>query len=279
MAVTLADTLRPRWDAELASLPGTFSVVLSGLAGPLVARDEHASHYAASTIKVAVLAALLDARARGERTALSAALVHARFPSRTGGRFELSQTDDQDDATWARLGEQVELLELAEAMITVSSNIATNLIAERIGLAAVANFLTRADLATELSLQRLIGDAEAEASGLTNSVTAAGLAALFAGLANHAWLSADDAALAVSMLARQTHLDALPAGLPPAVWSASKGGWVPGVRHDVALVRPATAPPYVLAVCTTSPMADDAVLALLAQLSAVTYQEWTRWHA
>ncbi|MBA3020014.1 serine hydrolase [Propionicimonas sp.] len=279
MAGTLADTLRPCWDAELARLPGTFSAVLSGLDGPLVARDAHASHYAASTIKVAVLAALLAARARGERGALGAALVHARFPSRTGGRFELSQGDDQDDATWARLGERVELLKLAEAMITVSSNIATDLIAERIGLATVADFLTRADLATELSMERLIGDADAEASGLTNTVTAAGLAALFAGLANDAWLSADDSEVAVSMLARQTHLDGLPAGLPPRVWSASKGGWVPGVRHDVALVRPAKAPPYVLAVCTTSGVAGDAVLALLGRLSAITYQEWTRWHA
>jgi hypothetical protein len=44
-------------------------------------------------------------------------------------------------------------------------------------------------------------------------------------------------------------------------------------------VRPASAPPYVLAVCTTSELPDDAALALVAGLSRLTYQEWTRWHA
>ena len=69
------------------------------------------------------------------------------------------------------------------------------------------------------------------------------------------------------------------AGLPPGTWSASKGGWVTGVAHDVALVRPGTVPPYVLAICTTTGMDDTDGAALVARLSAVIWEHWTTWHA
>ena len=53
------------------------------------------------------------------------------------------------------------------------------------------------------------------------------------------------------MLGRQVHVDQVPAGLPAGTPTASKSGWVPGVSHDVALVRPVGEVPFVLAVCTT----------------------------
>jgi beta-lactamase class A len=84
---------------------------------------------------------------------------------------------------------------------------------------------------------------------------------------------------AVALLARQSHLDMIPAGLPDGTWSASKGGWVTGVKHDVALVRPPAAPPYVLAVCTTTDLSDPDGMDLVARLSAVTWDLWNRWHA
>lgn len=279
MTGELHDRIAPLWDAELDGLPGTFSVALHSRRANLAGRDEHTPHYAASTIKAAVLAALLDVRNAGGRSGQGSALVHARFPSRLDGRFELCQAADQDDDTWARLGEQVELSQLAEQMITVSSNIATNLIVERIGLAAVDAFLVRAGLDSELVVQRMIGDQAAQEAGFTNTVTASGLASLLAGLAEGSWLPGAACAEALDILARQTHLDGIAAGLPSGVWSASKGGWVPGVRHDVALVRPASAPPYVLAVCTTSELTDASAVQLIAELSRITYQEWIAWHA
>jgi beta-lactamase class A len=51
------------------------------------------------------------------------------------------------------------------------------------------------------------------------------------------------------------------------------------VKHDVALVRPPDAPPYVLAICTTSDLPDAEGEALVARLSAITWEHWARWHA
>ena len=45
------------------------------------------------------------------------------------------------------------------------------------------------------------------------------------------------------MLAGQEHRNQVPAGLPAGTYVAHKTGWVPGVAHDVALVRPDGLPP------------------------------------
>ncbi len=277
MPTAFADQLRDTWDAELDGLAGRFSIVLRS-ADVVAGRDAHTPHYPASTIKLAVLGAVLADRASELQDAFRRVVVHERFDSAAGGTFVLQQADDQDDQTWARLGDEADVLELSERMITVSSNIATDLLVERLGLASVRRFLVRAGLDGPIRVERLIGDAAAEAAGITNTVTAAGLAALMSGFADATLLSRADSDTALGILARQEHRGMIPAGLPSGTWSASKGGWVPGVNHDVALVRPDSAPPYVLAVCTTSDLDHADGQALVARLSTITWEHWNRWH-
>jgi beta-lactamase class A len=215
-------------------------------------------------MKLAVLGALLEGRTTGPVT------VHDRFPSAAGGEFTLLRADDQDDWTWDRLGQELDLSVLADRMVTVSGNLAADLVLERIGFDAVRRHLDGLGLG-DLRVDRLIGDSAAQDEGITNTVTAAGLAELMVRLGSTPG--------AVSLLSRQTHLDMIPAGLPTGTWSASKGGWVTGVKNDVALVRPPATPPYVLAVCTTTDLSDPDGMNLVARLSAVTWEHWTRWHA
>ena len=134
--VEIAERCRQALDEVLDGLSGRFSLDLRSLDCPVASRDPDASHYAASTMKLPVLMALLRDRAARVPEALGGVVVHDRFQSAAGGTFELQQSDDQDDQTWSRLGIEVDLLDLldlADRMITVSSNIATDLILERIG--------------------------------------------------------------------------------------------------------------------------------------------------
>jgi len=274
--VEIAERFRQAWDKVLDGQSGLFSLDLQSMGGPVASRDADASHYAASTIKLPVLMVLLRDHIAQVPAALGGVVVHDRFPSAAGGTFELQQSDDQDDQTWSRLGMEVDLLDLADRMITVSSNIATDLILERIGFESVRSWLADRGLQDQLQVARLIGDAAAQDAEVTNSVSASGLATLMATIATGA---DHDSKTAVEILARQTHRDMIPAGLPEGAWSASKGGWVTGVKHDVALVRPSAAPPYVLAACTTADLPDAAGMQLVARLSAVTWDQWSRWHA
>ncbi|MFT4110471.1 serine hydrolase [Propionicimonas sp.] len=275
MSPDLTAQLTRAWDRELAGRCGEFSLALWSGGGLLAQRRAGASHYAASTVKLAVLAALLSAGVEEHATAL----VHDRFDSVAGGTFTLLQSDDQDDETWARLGSEVALGVLAERMITVSGNLAMDLLVERMGLPFVQAFLDRVEPSREIVLGRLIGDSAAETAGTTNTVTARALAALMAGLADASVLPRPDADRALAILARQRHRGMIPAGLPDGTPSASKGGWVPGVNHDVAFVRPADASPYVLAICTTHHLDHEEGQALVARLSRTTWEHWMTWHA
>ena len=125
----------------------------------------------------------------------------------------------------------------------------------------------------------MIGDHVAEAADVTNTVTAGGLAKLMAGITDGSLLGTEASTTALDLLSRQTHRELIPAGLPDGTWCASKGGWVPGVKHDVAQVRPPEAPPYVLAICTTADLPEAEGEELVARLSAITWEHWTRWHA
>jgi len=55
----------------------------------------------------------------------------------------------------------------------------------------------------------------------------------------------------LDLLSRQEYRDEIPAALPADVPIANKGGWIEGVQHDAALIRPAGAPAYILTVRTT----------------------------
>ena len=90
--------------------------------------------HAASTMKVPVLIELFK-QARANRIKLDDQLpIVNKFRSIVDGSpFELSVGDDLDADVYKRLGGTMSYRELAEVMITVSSNFATNLLIERLG--------------------------------------------------------------------------------------------------------------------------------------------------
>src|SRR5438034_5938692 len=100
--LTRVESLR-RSERAVGAVPGTVSIWCApvGAGQPWYARNEHATHYAASTMKIAVLAAAhrtldLDARVP----------VTDRFRSTAPGApsYRLDRAPDDDSAVWERLG-------------------------------------------------------------------------------------------------------------------------------------------------------------------------------
>ncbi|GAA2835002.1 hypothetical protein GCM10010441_69360 [Kitasatospora paracochleata] len=244
------------------------SVVAGPLDGkPVVARNADVLHEAASTMKVAVLAALhrsgIDLGA--ERPVVN------RFASAAGGSFANTREWDSDPEPWLLLdrGGSASLRWLAERMITHSSNLATNLCLAAVGPAAVAQVWRRAG-ATRSASPRGVEDLAARAAGIHNRVTAADLVRLLRSLEPEL----------LSLLERNAWRVDLAAGLPEGTRIAFKNGWIPEVRNSAGIVYPDDAPPYVIAVCYTGPLASgrdayehDPAARLLARLSA---RAWAR---
>lgn len=275
----LASEVYRAWFAGLGGRHCDMSIELRAHSARVAGLNAKRRHYAASTFKLALLCAVLDDAHASPGLLDRSVVVRAEFAGATGDGFELSQSDDQDDATWSHLGRSMPLSALIEPMITRSSNIATNLVLAEVGLPFLNSFLTAHGLASDITVNRLIGDGVAERRGLTNVVTARGLACLMDWLAEGVLLPPDATEFALRTLAAQEHRRMIPAGLPPGTWIASKGGWVAGVKHDVAHVRPPSAPAYSLAICTTSVFDDVEGESLVADLSAATWKVWTQWYA
>ncbi|MEV4825968.1 serine hydrolase [Micromonospora sp. NPDC049274] len=275
-------------DAHLDRVPGTVSAYVCRLdAFPTWTRHADAGHYAASTMKVGVLAALHRAAEAGTLDLDADVPVVNEFDSAQPGapRFSCAPHYDNDDAVWDRLGGTARLRWLAERMIVRSSNLATNLVLGHVGLPAVAEVWALAGARNSVT-GRGIEDFAAREAGITNTVTAADLAALLGALASGATTpgrlaSPSSCGAMLDVLLAQEHREDLAAGLPEGTRIALKNGWVRGVRHSAGVVLPEDAPPYVLAVCTTTDLAggdddvEDDACRLLAHISA---QVWAARH-
>lgn len=250
---------------------GVVSVWCGDTAGaPTYVRAELEPHYAASTMKLPLLVAAYRRHERGELDLDAEVPVRNEFPSAAdGSAYRLDQADDQDDETWDRVGGTATLRWLAEHSIVRSGNLATNLLLEHVGAGEVATVLVDAGCGPTTVLVRGIEDARARESGLDNIVTARDLASVMAGIASRTLAEPQTCADVEAVLARQEHRDKIPAGLPAGTYVANKTGWVEGVAHDVALVRPdgAGGAPYVLAVCTTVDVPEQTANELIAQIS------------
>ncbi|MGZ4582657.1 MAG: serine hydrolase [Nocardioidaceae bacterium] len=268
----------PGFDDDLerlvAPVRGTVSVWLGGLDGARRSgRDEAAVHYAASTMKLPLVLAAYRLHEAGRLDLDAPVEVHNRFASALDGSpFSLDQGDDQDDDTWALLGRTCSLRRLAEHAIVRSGNLATNLLLERVGADAVAAVLADAGCSAATALPRGIGDAAAREAGLDNLVTAVDLARVLAGIGHRTLAAASTCAAVEEVLTRQEHRAGVPAGLPAGTEVANKTGWVTGVSHDVALVRPTDAPAYVLAVLTSTDLTEEQGSALIAGISAAAWE-------
>jgi beta-lactamase class A len=254
---------------DLDAVPGTVSVWCApvGSTRPVFAHAERVRHYAASTMKVAVLVAL-------HRSGLdldAPVPVTDRFASAAPGApdYLLARAPDDDAAVWDRLGGTATLRWLAERMIVTSSNLATNVVLRHVGLAA-ADAVWGLVEARDSRIGRGIEDGAARAAGITNEVTARDLATLLAAIAlGHLPGSAE--LLGTLTATRQRH--DIAAGLPDGTRIAHKSGWVTGIRHGAGIVYPAHRPPYTLVVCSTTTLPDAAARALLARIAAASWVE------
>jgi beta-lactamase class A len=264
-------------------VPGTVSVWWGPLGGPpAFARLADEPHYAASTMKVAVLAALYRRAEAGELDLDAPVPVRNRFTSAAAGAppFGCAADYDNDPEPAARLGGEASLRWLAHRMIIRSSNLATNLVLEHVGLPAVAAAWAAAG-ARHSVVGRGIEDAAARELGITNLVTAADLAALTGEIALGAERPGPLASPAGCRAMRDTLLaqewrEDLAQGLPSGTPFAHKNGWVTGVRLSAGVVFPPDAAPYALAVCVTSPIAagedeTDPACRLLARVAAASW--------
>jgi beta-lactamase class A len=212
--------------------------------------------HAASTMKVAVMAEVYRQAEGGSLSLDERVEIKTSFKSiADGSTYELDPKDDSEFTLHKRIGQRETVRELTRLMIAASSNVATNLLIERVTAAKADGFM-KALGASGLRVLRGVEDTPAYRRGMNNTTTARALQRVLSLIADHAVVSAgaSDAMLAI-LLESQFH-EGIPAGVPPGTRVAHKTGWFKGVYHDAAIVLPEGRRPYVLVVLTRG-LPDD----------------------
>ena len=270
----LEEALRRR----IAAVPGAeVALWYEDLAtGATLGISDTISFHAASTMKVPVMIELFRRADAGTLDLRDRIPLGNRFASIVDGSpYTLNASEDSDGALYARVGAPISLRELNERMIVRSSNLATNVLIERLDPTRVTS-TARALGGEGVMVRRGVEDGVAFRAGLNNTTTARGLGKLLVALERGEAASTWATIAMRETLLRQEYNEEIPAGLPPGTRVAHKTGWISATTHDAAIIYPPSRAPFVLVILTRAiPERTDAQR-LMADLARLVWEDATR---
>jgi beta-lactamase class A len=225
--------------------------------------------HAASTMKVPVMIELFrQAHAGMLRLDDDVPVVNQFHSIVDGSSYALDAADDSDADVYAHAGGRMSYRDLCEAMITASSNFATNLIIERLGATNIQR-TTDALGAGGMHVLRGVEDTKAFERGLNNTTTARALLTLLAKIAKGEAVDETASGEMLAILKRQRFNERIPAGLPPGIVVAHKTGEITRIQHDAAIVYAKR--PFVLVILVRGLDDPKAGSALAADITRAIY--------
>jgi beta-lactamase class A len=205
--------------------------------------------HAASTIKVAVLLAVFRGADEGRLRLDDSLHVRNRFFSAADGTvFHVNPDRDATPELYQAIGRTAKISALAHAMICGSSNLATNLLLDFVGVEYARSVLRKAQV-DGVELRRGVEDHGAHEQGINNEATADGLLSLLSVIRSD-FLSKESKQQVIQILLEQRFNSMLPAGLPSHAIVAHKTGEISTASHDIGIVYLPEREPYIAAILT-----------------------------
>jgi beta-lactamase class A len=225
--------------------------------------------HAASTMKIPVLIELFHQVREGKLKLDDPLIVKNEFHSLVDGSiYTLDPADDSEADLYKAAGQTRTLRQLCELMITVSSNLATNLLIEKLGVDNIRATVHSLH-ADGMNVLRGVEDGKAFAKGLNNTTTARGLQQLLDAIALGEAVDPGSSNQMIEILERQKFNEGIPAGLPPGTRVAHKTGEITKIHHDAAIVF---APkPFVLVILVRGLADTKESAALMADITRRLY--------
>ena len=207
--------------------------------------------HAASTIKVPVLVGVFGAIRDGDLALNARVHVRNRFISVADqSSYRVGSSRDANSVVHAQIGRTMKVHELAHHMITTSSNLATNLLIEVVGIENIRRTLKELNLDDGVEFQRGVEDDRAFEAGISNRCTADGMLRVLRVIEEGRAFSAEASEKMLEILHAQEFRSGIPAGLPQGARVANKTGEISTVAHDAGIVYLPRRKPYALVVLT-----------------------------
>jgi len=233
------------------------------------------SMHPASTMKVPVMMEVFR-QAEAELLSLDESLkIFNSFKSIVdGSEFSLEEADDSDKTLYTRIGKSESIRELNRLMIVRSSNLATNLLMERVTCASVDALIKELGIAN-MTVIRGLEDKKAYRLNINNSASARSSTQMMKLIAEGKVVSRNVCDEMIEVMFGQEFNESIPALLPHNVKVAHKTGWTGDFFHDTGIVFPPNRKPYAISLFTHGFPEDDENQAhgCMAEVSRMIYSE------
>jgi beta-lactamase class A len=229
--------------------------------------------HAASTIKVPVLLGVFAAIEAGGLTEFSRVHVRNRFYSIVDrSPFRIDGSRDSTPEVHDAIGKTMQVRELARHMIVTSSNLATNLLIDIVGVERIRKTLEELGLSHGIDFRRGVEDNVAWEQDINNQVTAAGLMQALRIIAEEKAISPAASHHMLDILHGQEFKRGIPAGLPTEARVAHKTGEISTVAHDAGIVYLPDREPYVVVILTEWKPTSTGRQDTIARISRTVYE-------
>lgn len=266
------ENLKSAIEAKLKTVEGQFAVAFKDLqTGETLFINEKENFHAASTMKTPVMIEVFKQAKAGKFKLSDSILVKNEFKSIVDGSpYSMDIADDSGDGMYKMIGKKMTIYDLTYQMITVSSNLATNILIDLVD-AKNANASMRKLGAKDIKVLRGVEDQKAFDKGLSNTTTAYDLMLIFEKIAQNKLIDKKSCEEMRKILFDQKFNEIIPEKLPKTVKVAHKTGSITGVQHDSGIVYLPDGRKYVLVVLSKKLKNVDAGVKILAEVSEMVY--------
>jgi len=236
--------------------------------------NEHLMLHAASTMKVPVMIEVYRQAEAGKFKLDDSLLVKNKFKSIVdGSSYSMDIGEDSDESIYKQIGRRMTIRQLVEQMITVSSNLATNILIELVDARNVMATLHSLGI-KNMQVLRGVEDGKAYERGLNNRTDAYDLMLTMKAIVERKAVSASSCDEMLNILKRQKFRNKIPAGLPEGIVVANKTGDITKIDHDAAIVFPPDRKPYILVVLTHNIEDHKVAAQTIARISELIWQHF-----
>lgn len=237
----------------------------------LMIKPEEMMH-AASLMKVPVMIEVFKQAEQGKFSLEKKIEVTNEFKFIVDGSFySLTVIEDSDDDIYRYIGKEMAIRELVHRMITVSSNLATNILIELVGARNVMETLSELKI-HNMKVLRGVEDIKAYEKGLNNRTDAWSMMQVMLSIAEGKAVSKKACQEMIAILSHQRYRNKIPAGIPEGIRVANKTGSITRIDHDAAIIFPEDRKSYVLVVLTRGIEKREDAEKLIAELSRIVYE-------
>jgi beta-lactamase class A len=265
--------LRKRLESEIKESGAEVGLAFKDLeSGDSLLIEAHMMMHAASLMKVPVMIEVFRQAEQGKFQLDEKIRIKNEFKSIVDGSlYSLMVSDDSDDDIYQYIDKELSIRELVHRMITVSSNLATNILIELVDAQNVMRSLEELGV-YNMRLLRGVEDIKAYAKGLNNQTDALSMMQVLLSILEGTAASDKACQQMIEILSQQKFRAKIPAGIPDGIKVGNKTGSITRIDHDAAIVFPKGRRPYVIVVLTRGIENREEAESLIAGLSKIIYK-------